>query len=97
MMLVSPDDGLGGGRKLVEQDQELLIVRLEATPSEMRQLNLARNGLSDKWAVEFARRALPNMPRLEKLGLRGNDIGHAGAMAIKEELEKGCCPKLVEV
>lgn len=27
----------------------------------------------------------------------GNDIGHAGAMAIKEELEKGCCPKLVRV
>ena len=63
MMLVSPDV-----RKLAEQDQELLIVRLEATPSEMRQLNLGANGLSDKWAVEFARRALPNMPKLEELG-----------------------------
>ncbi len=26
--------------------------------------------------------------------LNNNQIGHGGAMAIKEALEKGCCPKL---
>ena len=29
--------------------------------------------------------------------LTSNEIGHAGAMAIKAALEKGCCPKLKEL
>ena len=83
-MLVSPDV-----RKLVEQDQELLIVRLEATPSEMRQLDLGANGLSDKWAVEFARRALPNMPRLEALGCERARF--AGCAASSDCLGRAAC------
>ena len=50
-----------------KQDHELVIERLEAKQSEMRQLILGGSGLSDEWAVEFARRALPNMPKLEIL------------------------------
>ena len=40
---------------------------LMAEESEMRVLNLTHHGCDDKWAVEFARRALPNMPKLESL------------------------------
>ena len=50
-----------------EQDHELAIERLEAKPSEMRELTLRNSGPGDEWAVEFARRALPNMPKLEYL------------------------------
>ena len=50
-----------------EQDRELAIERLEAKPSEMRDFTLAISGLGDVWAVEFAQRALPNMPKLEML------------------------------
>ena len=49
-------------------DQQLAIERLEAKPSEMRTMGLCRSGLGDEWAVEFAQRALPNMPKLEFLG-----------------------------
>ena len=50
-----------------KQDHELAIERLEARPSEMRSLQFSSSGLSDEWAVEFARRALPNLPKLEGL------------------------------
>ena len=50
-----------------KQDRELAIERLEAKPSEMRYLDLENTGLDDEWAKEFARRALPNMPKLEYL------------------------------
>ncbi len=33
----------------------------------MRGLALNGSGLGDEWAVEFARRALPNMPKLNLL------------------------------
>ena len=37
-------------------------------PSEMRALGIHNgNGLDDEWAVQFAQRALPNMPKLERL------------------------------
>ena len=50
-----------------KQDRELAIERLEARPSEMRELILDCNDFGDEWAVEFAQRALPNMPKLESL------------------------------
>ena len=50
-----------------KQGHELAIERLEAKPSEMRELWLIDSGLDDEWAAEFARRALPNMPKLERL------------------------------
>ena len=54
-------------RSIREQDHELAIERLEAKQSEMRELDLSRIRLSDDWAVAFAQRALPNMPKLELL------------------------------
>ncbi len=50
-----------------EQDRELAIEKLEARPSEMRHFAFTGSHLGEEWAVKFAQRALPNMPKLEYL------------------------------
>ena len=50
-----------------ELGAQVMVDRLAAEESEMQVLDLGVLGLGDEWAVEFARRALPNMPKLERL------------------------------
>ena len=66
-MILTSFVGNRGGGITRKQDHELAIQKLEARPSEMRKLILRGSGVDDEWAVKFARRALPNLPKLEML------------------------------